>query len=252
LDKNSTFTFYLLFFFTFAIDMKNYSFDLKKTTDGSLTLYSDEMQESYHSVNGAVQESNFIFIDRALSKISQKKISVFEVGFGTGLNALLTYNFAIEHKKDITYNSIEAYPVKAELYSKLEYYNYCKNLNNDDFLSLHTCEWNKAVSIKNKTFVLNKINSDLISFVFPQEQYDVVFFDAFSPDKQPEMWAEEIFQNIYKSLKNDSILITYCAKGEVRRRMQRSGFTVERIPGPPGKREILRATKKVKKDMNCK
>jgi len=223
--------------------MKNYNFNLKETTDGSFTLYSDEMQESYHSVNGAVQESNFIFIDRALAKIPGQKISVFEVGFGTGLNALLTYNFAIEHKKNITYNSIEAYPVVSNLYKKLEYCNYCKNLNNDDFLSLHTCQWDRPVIIKENTFILNKINSDLTSFAFPKEQYDVIFFDAFSPDKQPEMWAEEIFQSIFKSLVKGGILITYCAKGEVRRRMQRSGFTVERIPGPPGKREILRATK---------
>jgi len=225
--------------------MKRYNFNLKKTTDGSFTLYSDEMQESYHSINGAVQESNFIFIDRALSLIPNQEISVFEVGFGTGLNALLTYNFAIEHNKYITYNSIEAYPVKPELYSKLGYYKYCKNLNNNDFLSLHECEWNKPVNIKDTTFILNKINSDLNSYVFPKEQYDVIFFDAFSPEKQPEMWTEEIFQNIFKSLVNNGILITYCAKGEVRRRMQRSGFTVERIPGPPGKREILRATKSI-------
>jgi len=223
--------------------MKNYNFNLKKTIDGSFTLYSDEMQESYHSINGAVQESNFIFIDRALAGIYKKKISVFEVGFGTGLNALLTYNFAIEHNKNITYNSIEAFPVKPILYSKLKYYNYCKHLNNNDFLSLHSCEWNTPVIIKDKTFVLNKINLDLTSFVFPKEQYDVIFFDAFSPDKQPEMWTEEIFSGIFKSLIKEGILITYCAKGEVRRRMQRNGFTVERIPGPPGKREILRATK---------
>ena len=225
--------------------MKKYNFNLKKTTDGSFTLYSDEMQESYHSVNGAVQESNFIFIDRALAMIPGQKISVFEAGFGTGLNALLTYNFAIEHNKYITYNSIEAYPVKPELYSKLEYCNYCNNLNNNDFISLHKCEWNKPITIKDKTFILNKINSDLTCFAFPKEQYDVVFFDAFSPDKQPEMWTEELFQNIFKSLVNGGILITYCAKGEVRRRMQRSGFTVKRIPGPPGKREIIRATKEI-------
>jgi len=223
--------------------MKNYNFKLKRTTDGSFTLYSDKMQESYHSINGAVQESNFIFIDRALAKIPKNKISVFEVGFGTGLNALLTWNYATDYKKNITYNSIEAYPVKPELYKKLEYCNYCKNLNDDDFISLHTCQWNRPVNIKDSTFVLNKINSDLISFVFPEKQYDVIFFDAFSPDKQPEMWTEKIFLNIFKSLIKGGILITYCAKGEVRRRMQKSGFTVERIPGPPGKREILRATK---------
>jgi len=227
--------------------MKTYNFNLKKTTDGSFTLYSDEMQESYHSVNGAVQESNFIFIDRALANISNQKISVFEVGFGTGLNALLTYNFAVEKNKDVIYNSIEAYPVKPELYKNLEYCNYCNNLNNNDFLLLHTCQWNKPVTIKKGIFILNKINLDITSFVFPQEQFDIIYFDAFSPDKQPEMWTEHIFQNIFKSLKNGGILITYCAKGEVRRRMQRSGFTVERIPGPPGKREILRATKKVLK-----
>lgn len=223
--------------------MISQTFVLKKTADGSPTLYSPQMQESYHSMNGALQESKHVFIEAGLMRIPRRNIRIFEVGFGTGLNALLTWDFARQYDRTIRYDAIEAFPVSEELLLALDYQLLFQNLPADAFGSLHRAKWGSIQSM-DSFFNLKKIQGDFTSYSFTDE-YDLVYFDAFAPDKQPDLWEEGLFQNVFAALSPQGVLVTYCAKGEVRRRMQRVGFQVERLPGPPGKREMLRAVKRV-------
>ena len=222
--------------------MNQNSFILKKTADGSDTLYSPEMKESYHSANGAAQESRHVFLEAGLQQIRQQNIRIFEVGFGTGLNALLTWGFASKNHIQIDYDTIEAYPVSKAVIESLNYKELEPELPGDAFLQIHNADWGCPAMLEEGRFNLLKIQGDFTVFDFTKK-YDLVYFDAFAPDKQPEMWEENLFLKIWNALNDEGILVTYCAKGEVRRRMQRCGFQVERIPGPPGKREMLRAVK---------
>jgi len=224
--------------------MKQTSFILRKTADGSDTLFSSEMMESYHSVNGAAQESRHVFIEAGLHQMNIKILKVFEVGFGTGLNALLTWEDAHKNNLQIEYDAIEAYPVSKNVIETLNYGNFTPELPSDAYLKLHDTKWEIPTVLEDTRFTLLKIPGDFTNYTFNQK-YDLVYFDAFAPDKQAEMWDERLFLKLFHALNNQGILVTYCAKGEVRRRMQRAGFQVERIPGPPGKREMLRATKSI-------
>ena len=214
--------------------------ELLITSDGSHTLFVPEIDECYHSSHGAVQESRHIFIDAGLKQCHKDEICVLEVGFGTGLNALLALVEAERSGKRIHYIALEKYPVEAEKAMLLNYPEKIDSDKGDVFNLLHTSDWNEPVEITSY-FTLHKIETDFTQFVHNQH-YDVVFFDAFSPEKQPEMWSVEQFEKLYKSCNFGAILTTYCAKGIVRRAMQAAGFRVERLPGPPGKREFLRAT----------
>jgi len=210
---------------------------LTETADGSHSLFVEELGEHYHSINGAIQESRHIFIKNALNQVQKKDIRVLEIGFGTGLNAFLTL---LESRKNIHYTSLELYPLPVETAIAL---NYPEILNAEkaDFEGLHLAEWNKEEKISSN-FTLYKLHSDFTQCEF-SENYDVIYFDAFSPEKQPEMWSEVAFEKLYKASAPNAVLTTYCAKGSVRRAMQAAGFAVERLPGPPGKREMLRAVK---------
>ncbi|OIP82306.1 MAG: SAM-dependent methyltransferase [Porphyromonadaceae bacterium CG2_30_38_12] len=215
--------------------------EIRFTNDGSHTLYVPEIDESYHSVHGAIQESQHIFIQAALEQCTKNEIRVLEIGFGTGLNALLALVAASKNGKSIHYTGIEKFPVDA---SQAEQLNYSQNFDATTqtlFRTMLQAAWNVAVPIT-PWFTLFKIETDFVSTSFI-EHYDVVFFDAFSPDKQPEMWTAEQFGKLYNACNENAILSTYCAKGIVRRTMQACGFSVERLSGPPGKREILRALK---------
>ncbi len=214
--------------------------ELRLTADGSNTIFSDIFFETYHSVNGAVTESTHVFINAGLKRCTKTSIRVFEVGFGTGLNALLTCVEAEKLLVDIEYHSVELYPLEMEVIKSLNYSD-SLSLNSQLFNSLHKAPWNVTVQIS-PTFRLRKISSSLQETNM-LDKFDVVYFDAFSPAIQPELWTMEVFSKIYNNLHNNAILTTYCAKGEVRRNMQAAGFKVERLPGPPGKREMLRATK---------
>ena len=222
--------------------MNQNSFILKKTADGSDTLFSPEMMESYHSVNGAVQESKHVFIDAGLRQIKKQNIKVFEIGFGTGLNALLTWGEAHNNNLQIEYSAIEAFPLSKAVTDSLNYKKLEPGLSSDAFQKLHEIDWDCPSILEKNRFTLLKIQGDFTTFDLT-ERYDLIYFDAFAPDKQPEMWDESLFLKIFNALNENGILVTYCAKGEIRRRMLRSGFQVERIPGPPGKREMLRAVK---------
>lgn len=207
------------------------------TADGSPTLYLPGMDEHYHSTNGAVGESKHVYIGAGLNQCLKNRIHVLEMGFGTGLNAFLTALEAERRGVRIFYTGLEKYPLPKETIERLRY----SNDNEALFQEIHAVEWGKAVPVR-ACFTIEKLCTDFSEFSFPGP-YDVVYYDAFAPDKQPEVWSQELFDALFNALSPAGILTTYCAKGQVRRRMRQAGFMVERLPGPPGKREMLRARK---------
>ncbi len=216
--------------------------ELRLSNDGSSTLYNVDLDETYHSVHGAIQEAKHVFIEKGLrfKMAEQSNLSILEIGFGTGLNALLTINEVLNKEGvQINYVGIEKFPVDIEL---LESVNYCNILGGKThFDRMHQANWNSKEEIT-PTFSLNKLTED-IRQVRNISEFDIIYFDAFSPTSQPELWSVDVFQNMFNSLKENGILVTYCAKGQVRRDLQSVGFKMERLLGPPGKREMLRGTK---------
>lgn len=218
---------------------------IERTDDGSATLFVPELNEHYHSVKGARTESQHIFIDMGLNASSATEPRVLEIGFGTGLNALLTLEAAEKNRQKIHYTGVELYPLAWETIGQLGY------SDHPLFKEIHTAPWEVDTPIT-PYFTLRKIQEDATalthhSSLTTDHCYDVVYFDAFAPEKQPEMWSQELFSKIYVILEKGGILTTYCAKGVVRRMLQSTGFIVERLSGPPGgKREILRAQKILK------
>jgi tRNA U34 5-methylaminomethyl-2-thiouridine-forming methyltransferase MnmC len=217
--------------------------ELVITKDGSHTLFVPALDEHYHSTYGALQESKHIFINEGLNRCPGKNIAVFEIGFGTGLNALLAYMESAVRNIKINYYTIENDPLDMQIINKL---NYPEILKLDEcgrklFYDMHTGEWNRKLEL-HSNFIITKIKDDLTLFTIPFI-YDVVFFDAFAPEKQPEMWDKKIFRKIFNNISTGGILITYSAKGEVKRILKSSGFKVEIIQGPPGKRQMIRARK---------
>jgi tRNA U34 5-methylaminomethyl-2-thiouridine-forming methyltransferase MnmC len=213
---------------------------LQNTTDGSKTLYSDTFKETYHSANGAVTESMHVFIEAGFRTCKRNPLRIFEVGFGTGLNAFLTFIETQRLEIEVEYHSIELFPLENNILNQLEYARFL-NSGTDTLNAIHRGPWDKKIEIS-PGFQLLKIRRDLLKFNF-QENYDLVYFDAFSPSTQPELWSEEVLKKLYNHLNEGGILTTYCAKGAVRRTLEKVGFRTERLPGPPGKREMLRATK---------
>lgn len=213
------------------------------TEDGSHTIYLPEMDEHYHSVHGAIQESLHIYIEQGLLQTGRKDISVLEIGFGTGLNAYLTYCYALEQNLSLNYIGLEKYPLNEDEYSILNYSDEIFPEYSTIFNRLHQAEWGKMNEISTE-FMLTKIKADIATFQFNDTpQFDLVYYDAFAPGKQPEMWTDIILKKVAATVKKDGIIITYCAKGTVRRALSDAGFAMERIPGPPGKKEILRGKK---------
>ena len=208
------------------------------TEDGSHTLFVSEIDECYHSSHGAIQESRHIFIEAGLKQSKKNEIHVLEIGFGTGLNAFMALIEAEKSGKHIRYTSLEKYPIEAGKAMQLNYPEILSPANRNLFKLIHTSPWNVDVEITG-LFTLKKTETDFTLYV-SEDEFDVVFFDAFSPEKQPFMWTQERFEMIFKHCNSGGIITTYCAKGAVRRAMQAAGFTVERLKGPPGKREILR------------
>lgn len=214
--------------------------EFKITSDNSPTLFLPEMNETYHSIHGARQESEHVYIKSGLQEfIDKKEINVFEMGFGTGLNVLLTQNFARENQISISVTTIEKYPLNESIWKKL---NYPKtDIEQYVFDRIHQSEWGKKEVI-NEFLNLTKLETSLLDYK-EENAFDLIYFDAFAPDKQPELWTVAIFEKLFTMLVKGGALVTYSAKGQVRRDMQEAGLTVERIPGPPGKREMLRAWK---------
>jgi tRNA U34 5-methylaminomethyl-2-thiouridine-forming methyltransferase MnmC len=211
------------------------------TSDGSHTIFVPEIDEHYHSVHGAVQESTFIFIKNGFNFCEADPLSILEIGFGTGLNALLTAVKSMAGTREVNYTSIEKYPIDNKMISSLNHHEFAGENGKEIFHLIHSSPWNTDVKIC-KNFNLKKIETD-----FTKEQlsgrYDLIYFDAFGPDKQPEMWTREMFSGISSVSNKNGILITYSAKGEVKRILKACGFDVTLIPGPPGKRQMIRAVK---------
>lgn len=215
---------------------------LEQTADGSYTLFVPELDEHYHSVKGALTESEHIFLDMGLRHSQASAPHVLEIGFGTGLNAFLTLLEAGRAQRSIQFTTIERYPLPMEMIRQMNYPEQIAPEQGAAYYALHEAEWDRQVAIT-PYFSLHKIAADFTTYSF-QETYDVIYFDAFAPEKQPEMWEQALFDTLFHHTRQGGILTTYCAKGVVRRMLQTAGYTVERLPGPPGgKREILRATK---------
>lgn len=217
------------------------------TADGSHSLYNQKLNETYHSKHGAIQESRHVFIKNGLDYVCQANqkdsISVFEVGLGTGLNALLSVEYAMSNHVKIHYTSIEAYPVDWPLASQLNYPARMDFENSDDyFQKIHLSDWNEMTFI-NDYFDLLKIQGSIQSSRLDNEKYDVVFFDAFAPEKQPDMWTMSLIKKVTDALKPNGAFVTYCAKGQLRRNLQSLNLKVEKRPGPLGKREMIRAVR---------
>lgn len=219
-------------------------FLIEDTADGSHTLFVPELNEHYHSVNGAIQESKHVFIDAGLHHLHKDNISILEIGFGTGLNTYLTLLDKVDSSSVIHYSGCELYPLPDDVIRKINYPQILEK-NADLFYRLHQTEWGCEVEIS-PHFFLNKIHADFthLDFLSDKDVFDLVYYDAFAPDKQSDVWSQDIFDYIYKHTSQDGVLVTYCAKGIVRRMLQQSGYSVERLQGPPGKREMLRAIKK--------
>ncbi len=213
------------------------------TADGSHTLFSSKFNEIYHSRHGAIQESNHVFVQHGLMQVKTRPIRIFELGFGTGLNAFLAFLFAQNHSIDVHYEGVELYPIENDIAQSLNYADeLCAGKFKHEFLQLHTSLWNQSHQLSvNFTFIKKHIS--IADYQPAINHFDVIFFDAFAPDVQSELWSEKMFAKMYAILKPGGILCTYCAKGIVRRAMQGAGFVVQRQPGPPGKREMLVAFK---------
>ena len=215
---------------------------LIKTTDGSHTVVDTKTNETYHSENGAINESIHVYIQNGLSRTTKDEINILEIGFGTGLNALLTYQYALGHAKQINYFSIEKFPLGQEIIEQLNYPGQLK-IEKEIFLKLHSCKWANWEQINNN-FKLFKQQTDLTEFDFSKlKNIDLVYFDAFSPSKQPELWTVKIFEQLYQIMCPNALLATYSSAGTVKRALRATGFTVKRKPGPKGKFHILNAFK---------
>nr|WP_293294224.1 tRNA (5-methylaminomethyl-2-thiouridine)(34)-methyltransferase MnmD [Allomuricauda sp.] len=212
------------------------------TGDGSKTIQIEDWNEQYHSKHGAVQEAYHVFIEHGLWLFNNRSITILEVGFGTGLNALITLLEAAKQQLTVDYIGVEAFPVSVDEISVLDY---CRQLGADNveasFNKMHRSNWEEEVAIT-PDFSLLKQKKDFRQ-IDEENLVDLVYFDAFGARVQPDLWTEEIFSIMHNALKQEGVLVTYAAKGSVRRAMQAVGFTVERLPGPPGKREMLRAIK---------
>ncbi|TAL59136.1 MAG: SAM-dependent methyltransferase [Bacteroidetes bacterium] len=211
------------------------------TSDGSHTIFIPELNEHYHSIHGAVQESEFIFIKNGFGFCKADPLNIFEVGFGTGLNALLTAVISKTGTREVNYTTIEKNPLSEQIITTLNHHQFAGPGGREIFNKIHTVPWNKNVNICTN-FHLKKIKGDFL-VEGPGGKYDLIYFDAFGPDKQQEMWKREIFARIATLLNKDGVLVTYSAKGEVRRNLKACGFDVELLPGPPGKRQMIRAIK---------
>lgn len=214
------------------------------TADGSLTFYIPEIDEHYHSTNGAVVEAQHVYLKEALlhyiAHSNADSVRILEVGFGTGLNAFLTLLKADELKIPVYFTTLELYPLTIGQIDLLNYPDQIAPERKDSYRALHLAEWECQVPVT-PYFTLEKRHCNLVTDQL-EGVFDVVYFDAFAPDKQPEIWSEEIYRKIAGAMHESGVFTTYCAKGVVRRGFRDAGFQMERIPGPPGKREMIRGT----------
>lgn len=216
--------------------------EIIQTKDGSTSISLPDWNETYHSKFGAIQEAKHVFIKNGLSLFSGESVSILEIGFGTGLNAFITYLEAQNSEQTIDYTGVEAYPVSEEDALKMNYVSELgANSSEEIFLQMHQATWNEKVEL-DSNFTLEKQNKKFQE-ISDEEKYDLIYFDAFGFRVQPELWSLEIFQTMFKALKPNGILVTYACRSSIKNAMKESGFQVEKLNGPPGKREMLRARK---------
>lgn len=226
--------------------------EIIETSDGSSTIFIPELQETYHSKNGSISETYHVFIQNGLNHFLSniETINILEFGFGTGLNALITYLETIESGKKINYVSLEKYPLEEEEFTKLNFPEKLaekyKKMNKNEIKKLYwkmiKSKWNEAIEM-DENFTLTKISCDFFEFNYLNDTHDLIYFDAFGARVQPDLWTENLFEKIYHSMKTNGILTTYSSKGSARRALQNVGFRVEKRPGPLGKREMIIAIK---------
>ncbi|WP_130734670.1 tRNA (5-methylaminomethyl-2-thiouridine)(34)-methyltransferase MnmD [Flavobacterium sp. J27] len=213
------------------------------TNDGSTSIHLPEWNESYHSKHGAIQEAKHVFIKQGLDLFSNKKqVAILEIGFGTGLNALITLLEAEQYQQHIQYTGIEAYPVAL---SEIEQLNYTKQLEaiekQELFLTMHQSEWEQEIRLSNYFSITKR--EQFFDQIEDENKFNLIYFDAFGFRVQPELWSEAIFQKMYHALQSGGVLVTYACRTSIKNAMKACGFVEEKLPGAPGKREMLRATK---------
>ena len=221
--------------------MKNLEFIISK--DGSHTLFDKELNETYHSTHGAIQESKHVFIESGLVHFTENysKITpnILEVGLGTGLNVLLVVLWAEKHKINLEITSLEKYPLSTEITDQLNYHEFLEPESKTILEKIHSSAWNETIKLS-EYVLFTKHDIELNSYTNPK--HNLVFYDAFAPSKQPEMWTVSSLKKMKENCTESAIFVTYCAKGQVRRDLELIGFDISRIPGPPGKHEMLRGT----------
>jgi tRNA U34 5-methylaminomethyl-2-thiouridine-forming methyltransferase MnmC len=221
---------------------------LIQTEDGSSSLFLPELNETYHSFHGALGESQHVFIHMGLEHWRRehpeaKGLRIFEVGFGTGLNALLALAFAETYGLKVRYTTLEPFPLSEETAAQLNYGSLvAEGRFEQDFQALHAASWEEGVSIRD-SFLLKKEKTKLEDFAVEREAFDAVFFDAFAPSKQAELWEKELLEKVADLMAPSAVFTTYCAKGQLKRDLKAIGLQVETLPGAPGKKEMVRATK---------
>lgn len=220
----------------------NHEKQIIKTADGSNTIFIPSLNETYHSKFGALQESEHVFVGLGFRSQLLKELNILEIGFGTGLNAILTLAEAIKRKIKVHYCTFELYPLDREFVKSLDYQTLFDNSLAGYFQRMHEAPWNKT-TLLHPLFRLEKMNADAISFAFPQN-INVIYLDAFAPDVQPELWTQEMMHKYYQCLNAQGVLVTYSTKGIVKSRLTEAGFSIQKMNGPAGgKREVLRAVK---------
>jgi tRNA U34 5-methylaminomethyl-2-thiouridine-forming methyltransferase MnmC len=228
-----------------VVKTREFSHQVTISNDGSHTLFVPELNEHYHSTFGAIQESEHVYINAGLQSVAPEinPVSIFEMGFGTGLNVLLAVFAARNLKRKVVFDSLELFPLGQDIWEQLNYPDIIDKQGSQElFRRIHQTPWGESCRIDD-WFNLTKIQSDIRQVSLTDNTYHVIFFDAFGPEVQPGLWTEEIFRKVYHSMKSGGILVTYSCKGEVNRNLKRSGFSTEKLPGPLGKREFLRARK---------
>lgn len=216
--------------------------ELRLTEDGSHTIYLPELDEPYHSIHGAIQEARHVFLGHGLLTLNKDSLKILEIGFGSGLNALLTLAEALERGLLIDYYAVEKYPLTHNEYSCINFEELLTGVKPGTLMKLHEAPWEVSSSIADG-FTITKEKSDFRTMK-SSGPFDLVYFDAFAPQKQPWLWTEEIFRTVSNIVKPGGVLVTYTCKGSVRRALIACGFEVEKVPGPPGKREMIRACKR--------
>jgi tRNA U34 5-methylaminomethyl-2-thiouridine-forming methyltransferase MnmC len=223
--------------------MSERTIEIIESKDGSHTLFLPHLNETYHSLHGAIIESEYVFIKMGLEQIaeSREEIHILEVGFGTGLNALLTYIFSMSFGKKIFYHTLEPFPIPAEVYEKLNYIEIIgKEELKSSFLKMHEAEAGIEMQVSNE-FSFVRYQSTLENFSPTSLKVDLIYYDAFAPSKQPEVWSLDNLNKIKGLMNENGILVTYCASGQFKRDLKEIGFSVEVLQGPPGKKQMTRA-----------